>query len=90
MCAIIDIVEFLAVNQLPFRGDQDWFSKINNDGCGLFLSLFEFSLRKDAKLVKITKTIPNNVTYTSHDIQNDLIQLMNDLVREHIVEEIGE
>ncbi|XP_041860486.1 uncharacterized protein LOC121652026 [Melanotaenia boesemani] len=88
--AIIDVVEFLAVNQLPFRGDHDAFIGMNKDGCGLFLSLFEFSLRKDAELAKIAKTIPRNATYTSHDIQNDLIDVMSALVREHIVEKVGE
>ncbi len=51
---------------------------------GYFLSLFEFALRKDAELAKIAKTIPRNATYTSHDIQNDLRDVMSALVREHI------
>ncbi|KAL7407295.1 hypothetical protein ABVT39_006367 [Epinephelus coioides] len=90
LSAIIDVVEFLAVNQLPFRGNHDAYSDINEDGCGLFLSLFEFALRKDAELAKIAKTIPRNATYTSHDIQNNLIDVMIALVREHIVKEVGE
>ncbi|CAK6983693.1 zinc finger MYM-type protein 1-like [Scomber scombrus] len=90
LSAIIDVVEFLAVNQLPFRGDHDAYSAMNEDGCGLFLSLFEFELRKDAELAKIAKTIPRNATYTSHDIQNNLIDVMSALVREHIVKEVGE
>lgn len=87
--AIID-VEFLAVNQLPFRDDHDAFSSMNEHGCGLFLSLFEFSLRKDEELARIAKNIPHNARYTSHDIQNELIEVMSALVREHIVEEVGE
>ncbi|KAL7395107.1 hypothetical protein ABVT39_010232 [Epinephelus coioides] len=90
LSAIIDVVEFLAVNQLPFRGNHDAYSDMNEDGCGLFLSLFEFALRKDAELAKIAKTIPRNATYTSHDIQNNLIDVMSALVREHIVKEVGE
>ncbi|KAG9283252.1 hypothetical protein AMEX_G2003 [Astyanax mexicanus] len=90
LSAIIDVVEFLAVNQLPFRGDHDAYSGMNEDGCGLFLSLFEFSLRKDAELARISKTIPRNATYTSHDIQNNLIDVMSALVKEHIVKEVGE
>ncbi|KAG9261551.1 hypothetical protein AMEX_G25112 [Astyanax mexicanus] len=42
------------------RGDHDAYSGMNEDGCGLFLSLFEFSLRKDAELARISKTIPRN------------------------------
>ena len=90
LSAIIDVVEFLAVNQLPFRGDHDRYSAMNENGCGLFLSLFEFALRKDAELARIAKTIPGNATYTSHDIQNNLIDVMSALVREHIVKEVGE
>ena len=60
LSSIIDVVEFLAVNQLPFRGDKDSFKDMSDDGCGLFLSMFEYTLRKDEKLQEISKTIPGN------------------------------
>lgn len=41
-------------------------------------------------LARIAKTIPRNATYTSHDIQNNLIDVMSALVREHIVKKVGE
>lgn len=78
------------MNQLPFRGDHDAFDCMSEDGCRLFLSLFEYTLRKDAVLAKIAQTIPHNARYTSHDIQNSLIEIMSTLVTEHIVKEVGE
>ncbi len=36
LSAIIDVVEFLAVNQLPLRGDHDAYSGMSEGGCGLF------------------------------------------------------
>jgi len=36
------------------------------------------------------ESIPHTATYTSHDMQNAIIELMSNLVTEHIVEEIGD
>ncbi len=35
-------------------------------------------------------TIPKNATYTSHDVQNDLIDFMSTIVTEQIVKDVGE
>ena len=67
---IVDMIAFLAVNQLPFRGDHDSVESMSESGSGLFLSLFLYTLQKDAELAKIMETIPRKATYTSHDIQN--------------------
>ena len=83
-------MEFLAVNQLPFGGDHGTYSAMNEDGCGLYLSLFEFALRKDTEIANLAKTISRNVSYTSHDIHINLIDVMSALVRENIVKEVGE
>ncbi|KAJ3583322.1 hypothetical protein NHX12_025626, partial [Muraenolepis orangiensis] len=87
--SIIDIVTFLSTSNLPFRGDHDSLECMSKSGSGLFLSLFEYTLQKDPELAKIAPTIPKNATYISHDIQNDIIDLMSKVVTEHIVEEIG-
>lgn len=52
--------------------------------------MFEYTLGKDPELAKIAPTIPKNATYISHDIQNEIIELMSTLVTEHIVEELGD
>lgn len=75
LSAIIDAIDFLTVNQLPFRGGNDGFDSMSGDGCGLFLSFFEYTLRKDPALARIAQSIPHNARYTSHDIQNNIIDI---------------
>lgn len=90
--SVVDMIAFLAVNQLPLRGDHDSFQSMSEPGRGLFLSLFEYTLQKDQQkeLAKIMETIPHTAIYTSHDIQNGIIKLMSTLVTEHIVREVGD
>jgi hypothetical protein len=54
----------------------------------LFKNLFEFTLRKDKKLMECYKGIPRNATYLSPEIQNDVIQILTDCVRESIVDDV--
>ncbi len=90
LSSIVDMIEFLCTNQLPLRGDQDAFSSLLDGGSGLFLSLFEYTLRKDPELRNVVKTIPHNATYTSHEIQNQVIEVATTLVTEEIVREVGD
>lgn len=73
LSSVVDMIEFLVVNHLPLRGSTDAFDSLTEDGSGLFLSLFEYTLRKDPELRSVMKTIPRNATYSSHEIQNDVI-----------------
>ncbi len=57
MSAVVVVIAFLAVSQLPFKGDQDSVESMSESGSGLFLSLFEYTLQKDAELAKIMETI---------------------------------
>lgn len=50
----------------------------------------EYSLRKDDALAKVFSTIPKNATYTSHNIQDEIIWLMSEIVTSEIVKEIGD
>lgn len=92
--AVIYMLEFLVVNQLPLRGDNAGFASVltldDNSSMGLFLSLFEYTMRKDPKLTRITKTIPQNARYTSPQIQNEIIKMMSKLVTEEIVRQVGD
>ena len=89
LSSIIDIFAFLAINHLPFRGEMDSRESMRQTGCGLFLSLFQYTLEKDLELAKIAPTIPKNATYTSHEIQNEVVEIMSTMITEHIVGEIG-
>lgn len=92
MSAIIDMVEFLVVNQLPIHGDDAGFASVLDDSgsMGLFLSLLEYSMRKDPELTRITKTIPQNARYTSPQMQNEIMEMMSKLVTEEIVRQVGD
>ena len=90
LSSIVDVLEFLAVSHLPFRGDNDSYASMSDDGCGLFLSLFEYTLRKDPVLATIAQSIPHNARYTSHEIQNELLDIMSTMVTKHIITEVGE
>lgn len=83
--SIIEVIEFLAANRLALRGDWD---KIEKEEGGLFNSLFEIFLMKDAKLVNCQKFMPPNVSYKSPRIQNELIDVIAKKLRQNIVNEV--
>ena len=56
--AIVDIIEFLVSNELPLRGDVDSVYSRDEAGSGLFLSLFDYTLRQNQELAKTFNTIP--------------------------------
>jgi hypothetical protein len=85
---IVDVVKFLVTNELAFRGDSFSRDDIDEDDklpCGLFLRLFEYTVKKNPELARIIKTIPKIATYTSPRIQNEIIALMASIVQESIV-----
>lgn len=89
MSSIIDVIGFLVENQLPLQGKLDASDNMAEGGSGLFLSLLDYTTKKDPLLADAVKTLPWNATYPSHDIQNELISLLSDVVTEAIVEEVG-
>uniref|UniRef100_A0A8C1RPS8 DUF4371 domain-containing protein n=1 Tax=Cyprinus carpio TaxID=7962 RepID=A0A8C1RPS8_CYPCA len=88
--SLIDVVGFLVENQLPLRGKIDAFDDMSEGGSGLFLSMLYYTIQKDPELANVVKTIPRNATYTCHDMQNELIRTLSNVVTEAIVEEVGE
>ncbi|MGH0178978.1 UNVERIFIED_CONTAM: hypothetical protein FKN15_000382 [Acipenser sinensis] len=89
MAAIIDMIEFLAVHEPPFRGSDESVD-IADRSSGVFLGLYEYTLRKDPELAKVYQTIPGNTKCTLHDIQNEIIKIMCETVEEEIVRELGD
>lgn len=87
---IVDIIEFLVSNELALRGSIDSIDSWNESGCGHFLSLFQYTLRQNKDFAQAFSTIPKNATYTSHDVQNEIIELMATMITEDIVKDIGE
>ena len=50
--ALIEIVQFLALHELPLRGNFDAFDDKDNVSSGLFMSLLDFSIKKVSKLAE--------------------------------------
>lgn len=86
--SLIDVVGFLVENQLPLRGKIEAFDNMSEGGSGLFLSLLDYTIKKDPELADVVKSIPRNATYTCHEMQNELISTLSNVVTEAIVEEI--
>lgn len=86
----MDIIEFLVSNELALRGSIDSIDSRNESGCGHFLSLFQYTLRQNKEFAQAFSTIAKNATYTSHDMQNEIIKLMATMITEDIVKDIGE
>ena len=96
--AVMETIQFLAINELPLRGDKDGGYEFHpteqdtiedNIPSGLFMRLFEYTLAKDSKLAEIHKDIPALCKYTSPQIQNEVIEIMAQLVKEKIVSDVN-
>ena len=90
LSAVVDVIEFLVTNHQPLRGTYDDLESRAERSHGMFLSMMDYTLRKDKELAQVFATIPKNATYTSHDIQNKIIAIMSDIVTSEIVKELGE
>jgi len=93
MASIIDVVQFLCLNELAFRGDgksglNTLYDDDENEPSGLFLRLFEYTLKKDEKLRTIYKSIPKNASYTSARFQNELIEILKSVIVKTMVDDV--
>lgn len=73
-------MRFLTENQLPLQGKTDASDNMMEGGGGLFLSLMDYTIKKDPDLAAVVKTVPCNTTYTCHDMQNELISTLSSVV----------
>lgn len=83
--SIVEVIQFLVVNELSLRGNYVIEEATER---GLFTKLFEYTMKKDKTLAETAVHIPKNATYTSPEIQNEIIQIMAAIVRECIVTDI--
>jgi hypothetical protein len=66
--SIIDIIRFLARQNISFRG--------HDESCGNFLELVHFTAKYNPPLQMWLDNHPQNVSWLSPEIQNDLIHLL--------------
>ncbi|CAB4015919.1 zinc finger MYM-type 1 [Paramuricea clavata] len=84
--AVFNVSRFLCANGLAFRGSDE--SDIDT-GDGLFLRAFsQLLFPLEEKWGKIHKNLPKNAKYTSHDIQNEVIEVLASLVKTKIAEDV--
>ena len=84
--AVFNVTKFLCANGLPFRGSHG--SDIDTAD-GLFLRAFsQLLFPLEPKLKKIHKNLPKNAKYTSHEIQNEVIEILASLVNQKIAKDV--
>ena len=84
---LLDIIIFLAQNNLPFRGHRESESARNR---GKFLGLVELQARRDPVLKEHLEKSKQNCHYLSPDIQNEFISLLADGVIDKIIVQVKE
>ena len=80
------------MNGLPMRGDEEQtdLAKGSMEG-GLFLSTYsDLLFQLDPDLGTLARRLPKNAKYTSPVIQNDVIDVLVDIVRDRIARECKE
>ncbi|MBW0529459.1 hypothetical protein O181_069174 [Austropuccinia psidii MF-1] len=86
---IVDGILFCAKNNLALRGSSD---KIGETNCGIFLSLMEVISHYNpillAHIKHITDSNKPTISYFSHKIQNEIICIMGQQVRQTILKQI--
>lgn len=100
LTSIIQTVDFLAKQSLPFRGHRDDGSVLeateeNDKGTssksknlGNFKELLKFRSINDLRLQKHLSTCSKNASYVSKTIQNELVDMLADDVLDQIVQEV--
>ena len=87
--SLFECVLFCGRQGLAFLGHRDAATH-ENSSKGNFLELVKFRSQTDPILANHLKNAPKNATYTSKTIQNELIQVVGDSLRDDIISEIKE
>lgn len=84
---VLDSIKFLAVQNIPFRGHRENLSD-STANPGNFLSLIKLLSKYDPVLTRHLDFVgnhPGSLSYLSPIIQNELIELMADTVRNYLL-----
>ena len=89
LVSIIQTIILCGQQNIPFRGHRDSLVNIENDPTGRhgnFWALLQFRINAGDEVLKNhLATAAGNVMYTSPDIQNQLISVLGDYVRNKII-----
>ena len=91
MEAVFNVVKYLTVNGLPFRGhDENMDFGSESFGGGVDLNTFgDLLLKLDENLKEIAKKILANAKYTSPYIQNEVISLLQSMLKTKITDKVN-
>jgi len=73
LMAIVDIIRFLARQNISFRGHREGNESVN---CGNFLAMVQFTSKYNPALSRWLECRPENVSWMSPEIQNELLHLI--------------
>lgn len=82
---LTDIIFTLAAGNLPLRGHREQLGKL---GSGNFLTLVELVAKYDPVLNELVHKPKGSIRYSSPDIQNELISVLGNALRQHLTQEI--
>jgi len=89
---ISNVILFCAKNNLPLRGSSD---KVGDDNCGIFLGLIELISQYDPLLAEHVNNVKHSynhdkvLSYFSPIIQNELVIIMGQQVKQEILNRIN-
>ncbi|XP_075675240.1 uncharacterized protein LOC142644537 [Castanea sativa] len=85
--ASIDVVRHLALQAIAFRGRDESSTSTNR---GNFLTTLDLMVGNNNNVVEIMAKAPKNATYTSPEIQKEILHVISTRVKKAIREEIGD
>ena len=85
--ASIDVVRHLALQAIAFRGRDESSTSTNR---GNFLTTLDLMVGYNNNIVEIMAKAPKNATYTSPQIQKEILHVISTKVKKAIREEIGD
>ena len=87
---VFNVIKYLSMNGLPFRGDIENMDFTSEDfGGGIYLNTFKDLLFEvDPKLKIIAEKLPSHSKYTSADIQNQVIEALQNILKAKIADDV--
>ena len=85
MRAVVESLRFTAYQGLSQRGDTENDTAVNQ---GNFLELLQMIGKFDKTVAQKISDNPRNAKYTHHDIQNEILDIMANMIRDQISSEV--
>jgi hypothetical protein len=87
--SIIECIIYCGKQSIPLRGHRDDSTAGKYTNKGNLKALIEFRAETDATLRQFLKSCARNAQYTSKTIQNDIIDIIGEMIRQEITKHIN-